>query len=88
MEHSKSELSSECLTAIKSSDVSTDIFDRLDEQQISSSTIISLLAHYQSISDLDDDDETVDNWLDNLTEREHQILKAFEIARGRFEHSH
>ena len=77
-------LSRECLSAIESHDVKLDIFEKLEKQNLKLTQVISLLAQYQSISENDDDD-IADNWLDNLSDIDRQILKAFEIARGRYE---
>lgn len=81
------ELSRECLAAIESHDVKLDIFEELEKQNLNLTKVISLLAQYQSISENDDDD-IADNWLDSLSDIDRQILKAFEIARGRYEQGH
>ncbi|MDP4984258.1 hypothetical protein [Pseudoalteromonas tunicata] len=87
MDKQIAELNSNCLTAIKAHDKKLDIFTQIDNANISAETLINLLAHYQSMSE-NDDDEKVDAWIDNLTELERKILQAFEISRGRFENSH
>ncbi|PAJ76115.1 hypothetical protein CJF42_01115 [Pseudoalteromonas sp. NBT06-2] len=79
-------LSRECLSAIESHDVKLDIFEKLEQQNLKLTKVISLLAQYQSISENDDDD-IADNWLDSLSDIDRQVLKAFEIARGRYEQS-
>jgi len=79
-------LSRECLSAIESHDVKLDIFEKLEKQNLKLTKVISLLAQYQSISENDDDD-IADNWLDSLSDIDRQVLKAFEIARGRYEQS-
>ncbi|MBE0366059.1 hypothetical protein PULV_b0792 [Pseudoalteromonas ulvae UL12] len=87
MNKQSTELNSTCLAAIKAQDEKLDVFAQINEANISAENLINLLAHYQSMSENDDDD-MVDAWLDNLSDLDKKILQAFEISRGRFEHSH
>ncbi len=85
MEKPNSQMDTDVMARVKSGSAE-DIATQLDRLPMAASEMVQLLARYQVMSDNDNDD-IFDAWYDALSQDQHLVLKAFEILRGRLEHS-
>lgn len=84
MTNDNEKLSRTCIDILHSQEESTKIDALLHETGFTSMEIIEILAHYQYVSDTDDDN-IIDPWLDSLAPPQKKILQVFEMVRGRIE---
>lgn len=87
MNNNNQQIDRDCVVNLKDEDCLSKQLGALQELNLSVSDVVVLLAHYQIMSENDDDD-VFDNWLDALSKDQRKVLQAYEVARGQIEHSH